>query len=110
MKHHTSKFAGKIDDTDCIQYGKRGFFTAYDAETAAIFGERTVNNVGGSLDSVVLVMPKDRVTRMMNMKQMSISGIDDLKGRTEIIFNKTAQEEIIKYGELIPLGSDFFKP
>ncbi|MEJ2612297.1 MAG: hypothetical protein P8179_20085, partial [Candidatus Thiodiazotropha sp.] len=43
----SSQFAEKIDDTDRIQYGQRGFFTAYDAETAAIFGERTVNNVGG---------------------------------------------------------------
>jgi hypothetical protein len=41
---------------------------------------------------------------------MNVSGIDDMKGRTEIIFNKSAQEEIINYGDLIHLGSDFFKP
>ncbi|WP_444932666.1 DUF637 domain-containing protein [Microbulbifer sp. JTAC008] len=107
--HSTSSNTALNLDTDTINFGSRGFFTAYDFETAAIFGERTVNGTAGVLDAVILVLPRDRVTRMEGLGQITIKPIDDMSGRNEIIFNSSARDEIINYGDLIHLGPDFYK-
>ena len=85
-------------------------FATARAQTAEIFGLRTVGREGGKVGGFVYALPRSRVAWLRQQGLMRTQQVPDMPGHYETIFEPGAFEYLEKFGVAEPLPAEFFAP
>ncbi len=91
-----------------LQVG-RPLFTTTNPKLARLFAERTVAKAGGGeVGGVALVLPREAVSRLRSLGQLTVRPISDMPQLLEWVFGPGAQETILRHGTIVTLPPGAF--